>query len=317
MTSLAAARWPGLPPLVRVVEVGPRDGFQNLDRFVPTADKIHIVNALLGLGFDRVEITSFVHPKAVPQMTDAEAVAAAARRDGAGVMSLVPNPVGAQRALALQPDMLNFVLSASETHNRANVNAPVATSMNDFRATADLAAAAGVPIRLTIATAFGCPYEGPVAPERVASLAEAGAEHGAAEICLGDTTGMANPRQVFDLFTKGMTAVGGATLAVHLHNTRGAGAANLMAAIQAGVTVFDASFGGLGGCPFAPGATGNVCTEDMVNMLHEMGIATGVTLERLIQVVLEAEARLGVDLPGQVIRAGPTQTRAASPLEVC
>lgn len=306
-----------LPSVVRVVDVGPRDGFQNLDRFVPTADKIHIVNALLVLGFDRVEITSFVHPKAVPQMADAEAVAAAARRDGAGLMSLVPNPVGARRALALQPDMLNFVLSASETHNRANVNAPVAKSMNDFRATADLAAAVGVPIRLTIATAFGCPYEGWVDPQRVASLAVAGAEHGAAEICLGDTTGMANPRQVYELFTNELSAVRGATLAVHLHNTRGAGAANLVAAIQAGVTVFDASFGGLGGCPFAPGASGNVCTEDMVNMLHEMGIATGVALEPLIAVVLDAERRLGLDLPGQVIRAGTTQTLATAPIDLC
>ncbi len=317
MTAIAAASSAVLPSRVRVVDVGPRDGFQNLDRFVPTHHKIHIVNALLGLGFDRVEITSFVHPKAVPQMADAEAVAAAVRRDGAAVMTLVPNPVGARRALALQPDMLDFVLSASETHNRANVNAPIAKSMNDFRATADLAAAAGVPIRLTIATAFGCPYEGPVAPDRVAGLAVAGAEHGAAEICLGDTTGMANPRQVYELFTREMRAVRGATLAVHLHNTRGAGAANLVAAIQAGVTAFDASFGGLGGCPFAPGASGNVCTEDMVNMLHDMGIGTGVDLEQLIEVVLDAERRLGVDLPGQVIRAGPTQRTAVIPVELC
>jgi hydroxymethylglutaryl-CoA lyase len=303
--------WGTLPGRLAVVEVGPRDGFQNLDRIVPTADKIHIVNALLGLGFDRVEITSFVHPRAVPQMADADEVAASARRDGARIMVLVPNAVGTRRALAHRPDMVNFVLSASESHNRANLNASVARSLDDFRASAELAAADGVPVRMTIATSFGCPYEGWVDPDRVIDLARAAHGAGAAEVCLGDTTGMANPRQVYELFTVLRAAVPDAVPAVHLHNTRGAGAANLLAAIQAGVGVFDAAFGGLGGCPYAPGATGNVCTEDMIEMVHEMGIETGVNLHSLIELARAAEVRLGVHLPGQVIRAGPTVAERA------
>jgi hydroxymethylglutaryl-CoA lyase len=202
------------------------------------------------------------------------------------------------------------VLSASESHNQANLNASVAKSLEDFRASSVLATEAGVPVRITIATSFGCPYEGWVDPARVIDLVRAAEDAGAAEICLGDTTGMANPRQVFDLFTAVWGVVGSAQLAVHLHNTRGAGAANLLAALQAGVTVFDAAFGGLGGCPYAPGATGNVCTEDMVQMVHEMGIQTGVDLPGLIEVALMAEGLLGVELPGQVMRAGPTSSVA-------
>lgn len=302
--------WASLPERVRVVEVGPRDGFQNLARIVPTADKVRITNELLVLGFDRVEVTSFVHPVAVPQMADADDVARLARRDGARIMVLVPNARGTLRALAHAPDMVNFVLSASESHNQANLNASVAKSLEDFRASSVLATEAGVPVRITIATSFGCPYEGWVDPARVIDLVRAAEDAGAAEICLGDTTGMANPRQVFDLFTAVWGVVGSAQLAVHLHNTRGAGAANLLAALQAGVTVFDAAFGGLGGCPYAPGATGNVCTEDMVQMVHEMGIQTGVDLPGLIEVALMAEGLLGVELPGQVMRAGPTSSVA-------
>jgi hydroxymethylglutaryl-CoA lyase len=273
---------------------------------------VSITNELLGLGFDRVEITSFVHPAAVPQMADADEVARGARRDGARIMVLVPNARGTLRALAHGPDMVNFVLSASETHNQANLNAPVAKSLRDFEASSTLAREAGVPVRMTIATSFGCPYEGWVDPARVLELAVAAEDAGASEICLGDTTGMANPRQVFDLFTALAGAVRSAQLAVHLHNTRGAGAANLLAAFQAGVAVFDAAFGGLGGCPFAPGATGNVCTEDMVHMVEEMGIETGVDLPGLIAVALRAEALLGVELPGQVMRAGLTATTVGS-----
>lgn len=303
--------WATLRDRVRVVEVGPRDGFQNLTRTVPTEDKIRITNDLLGLGFDRVEITSFVHPGAIPQMADADEVARAARRDGARIMVLVPNARGTLRALAHGPDMINFVLSASETHNQANLNASVAKSLQDFEASSTLSREAGVPVRMTIATSFGCPYEGWVDPDRVIALVRAAEDAGASEICLGDTTGMANPRQVFDLFTSVRTVVNSAQLAVHLHNTRGAGAANLLAALQAGVGVFDAAFGGLGGCPYAPGATGNVCTEDMVQMVEEMGIATGVDLPGLIRVALMAEALLGVELPGQVMRAGLTSSTVA------
>jgi hydroxymethylglutaryl-CoA lyase len=302
---------PGMPARVRFVEVGPRDGFQNLDDFVPTADKIALVNRLVGLGFERVEVTSFVHPRAVPQLRDAEEVLAAARRDGARLMVLVPNRRGAERALVGRPDMLNFVLSASESHNRANLNRTVAESLSDLDDTLRLAAEAGLPLRLTIATSFGCPYEGEVHPDAVLALARRGAAAGAAEVCLGDTTGMADPRQVFALFTRLGQELPGVTPAVHLHNTRGSGAANLLAALAAGVDVVDGSVGGLGGCPYAPGATGNVCSEDMVHLLEAMGIATGVHLTDLVAVAVDLERQLGTRLSGQVMRAGPSWQLAA------
>jgi hydroxymethylglutaryl-CoA lyase len=295
-----------LPAAVRFVEVGPRDGFQNLDEFVPTADKIAIVNRLVGLGFDRVEVTSFVHPRAVPQMRDAEAVLEAARHGQARLMVLVPNRRGAERALSGAPDMLNFVVSASESHNRANLNRGVAESLVDLAETLALARPEGLPLRLTIATSFGCPYEGYVDPAAVLAIARRGAELGADEICLGDTTGMAEPRQVAALFGQLAEAAPGVTPAVHLHNTRGSGAANLLAALMAGVTVIDGSVGGLGGCPYAPGATGNVCSEDMVHLLEAMGVGTGVRLPELVDTALEVERRLGLQLPGQIIRAGPS-----------
>lgn len=304
--------WMGaLPERVRFVEVGPRDGFQNLDAFVPTADKIQLVNRLVTLGFDRVEVTSFVHPNAVPQMRDAEAVLGAARHGLAALMVLVPNRRGAERALAGQPDMLNFVLSASEAHNRANLNRTVAQSLADLADTLDLALAADVPLRLTIATSFGCPYEGHVDPDAVLALARQAAGLGVVEVCLGDTTGMADPRQVYRLFTDLAAALPDVTPAVHLHNTRGSGAANLLAALAAGVNVVDGSVGGLGGCPYAPGATGNVCSEDMVHLLEAMGVTTGVRLPELVDLALDIERRLGLDLPGQVMRAGLSWQLAA------
>lgn len=293
-----------LPARVEMVEVGPRDGFQNLDLLVPTPYKIEITNRLLGLGFARVEVTSFVHPDAVPQMHDAAEVLAGARRDGALRMVLVPNARGTERALTGEPDMLNFVLSASETHNLANVRRSVRASLADLASTTALAHQAAVPIRVTIATSFGCPYEGYVAPEAVLDIARAATDLGATEICLGDTTGMADPLRLHRLFVDLQVALPNITAAVHLHNTRGAGAANLLAALQAGVTVVDAAVGGLGGCPYAPGASGNVTTEDVVHLLAAMGVETGVRLAELVAVALDLERALGVTLPGQVMRAG-------------
>jgi len=293
-----------LPHRVRVYEVGPRDGLQNIAHPVPTDVKVALIDRLSGLGLDRIEAVSFVHPRVVPQMADAEAVMARVVRGRTPLVGLVPNARGVERALACGLDALNFVLSASESQNRANLNQSIAESEQAFRESISMASAEGLAMRLTISTAFGCPYEGYVPPERVLALARRGAEQGAAEICLGDTTGMANPGQVDRMFRMLAAELPGAVLAVHLHNTRGAGAANLLAALLAGVSRFDASLGGLGGCPFAPGATGNVCTEDMVHMLHGMGIQTGVALGGLIEAAREIEPLLGVRLPGQVIRAG-------------
>ncbi len=300
-------RWDALlPDRARVVEVGPRDGLQNLDAMVPTETKVALINQLVGLGFERIEAVAFVHPRAVPQMRDAEAVMHAVRRHPVQFMALVPNRRGVLRALACEVDMLNFVTSASESFNQANLNQSIAASLAALAESIEPARAAGVPMRLTISTAFGCPYEGEVDAARVIDIAGRGVALGCGEICLGDTTGMANPRQVYHLFRAVRQVLpGDVELAVHLHNTRGTGAANLMAALQAGVTIFDASIGGLGGCPYAPGATGNVATEDMVAMLHEMGVTTGVDLARLIQVAQGTERLLGVHLPGQMIRAAP------------
>ncbi len=293
-----------LPSRVRVVEVGPRDGLQNLPGFVPTEVKIALINRLVGLGLDRIEAVAFVHPRSVPQMRDAHEIMRAVRRGPTRFMGLVPNRRGTERALAAGLDMLNFVVSATESFNQANLNQSIGASLAALADSMPLALGAGVPMRLTISTSFGCPYEGHVDPARVIEIARRGADLGCGEICLGDTTGMANPRQVYHLFRDLAAALPGVAVAVHLHNTRGAGAANLVAALQAGVTIFDASIGGLGGCPYAPGATGNVSTEDMVHMLHEMGVDTGVDLDRLIDTARALEGALGIPLTGQVIRAG-------------
>jgi hydroxymethylglutaryl-CoA lyase len=294
-----------LPARVRVVEVGPRDGLQNLSAPVPTAAKIALIDGLSTLGFDRIEAAAFVSPRAVPQMADAAAVMAGIRRrPGARYVALVPNRRGTALALDSGVDMLNFVCSATESFNQANLNQSIGASLTALAESMPLALAAAVPMRLTLSTSFGCPYEGYVDPARVLDIARRAADLGCAEICLGDTTGMANPRQVFRLFERLMTALPQVTPAVHLHNTRGSGAANLVAALQAGVTVFDSSLGGLGGCPYAPGATGNVSTEDMVHMLHEMDVETGVDLHGLILLARDFEQTLGQTLPGQVMRAG-------------
>lgn len=294
-----------LPRRVRMVEVGPRDGLQNLSRPVATEVKVRLVDGLGALGFDRVEAAAFVSPRAVPQMADAAAVMAAVqRRPGLHLMALVPNRLGTAKALDAGADMLDFVCSASESFNQANLNQPIAASLASLAASLPLALAAGIPVRLTLSTSFGCPYEGYVDPSRVLDIAAQAADLGCQEICLGDTTGMANPRQVFELFGRLRDRLPQVTPAVHLHNTRGSGAANLLAALQAGVEVVDSSLGGLGGCPYAPGATGNVASEDMIHMLHEMDVETGVDLHGLIALARQAEGWLGQPLPGQVMRAG-------------
>ncbi|MEO8085024.1 MAG: hydroxymethylglutaryl-CoA lyase, partial [Ardenticatenales bacterium] len=263
-----------LPAAVEMFEVGPRDGLQNIANIVPADVKIDLINRLCTLGFSRIEAVSFVHPHAVPQMADAESVMAGIHKGATRIVGLVPNVKGVERALACGGlDELNFVLSATESQNQRNLRQSIAESLDALGESVALARSAGLPMRATISTAFGCPFEGYVPPERVLAIAERCAELGASEICLGDTTGMAVPTQVYRLFRALALRIGprAIPLAVHLHNTRGSGAANVMAALQAGVAIADASIGGLGGCPFAPGATGNVCTEDTVHMLHGVG----------------------------------------------
>ncbi len=293
-----------LPERVEIVEVGPRDGFQNLPKFIETPDKIRIVRELMAVGIPRIEVTSFVHPKAVPQMRDAEEVLGGVREFLDRCLVLVPNVRGAERAIAAGATMLDLVVSASESHNRSNVRMTVEESLEQIALIARLAHQSGVQIRASLSTAFGCPYEGIVPEERVLYIAHRLVDLGCAELNLCDTTGMANPLQVARLARRMREDFPQTNIAMHFHNTRGAGTANILAALLSGITTFETSLGGLGGCPFAPGASGNVCTEDVVHMLHEMGIATGIDLATLIQVVREEEQRLDLPLVGQVIRAG-------------
>lgn len=296
------------PRSARIREVGPRDGFQNEPEIIATADKVRLIELLLASGVKRLEVTSFVRPDVIPQLADAEEVLAAVERpEGVAFSVLVPNERGLERALARRDrfDEVNLFLSASETHNRKNVNRSVAESLAGLERTIASARHAGLRCEGVISTSFGCPYDGKVAPERVFELAERLAAAGCAEIAFGDTTGMANPRQVSEFFAAARERLAGVELTAHFHNTRGQGLANVHAALGEGVESFESSFGELGGCPVPPGATGNISTEDLVSMLHEMGVETGISLERLIDASRTAQDVLGRPLGAHVLRAGP------------
>jgi hydroxymethylglutaryl-CoA lyase len=303
------AELPTPRPRVAVTEVGTRDGFQSEAVFIPTADKAGVIDALIGAGVTHVEATSFVSPRAVPQLADAhEVLARVARRADAHLSALVPNPRGAERALGAGVDEMVAFVSASETHNRANLNAPIADSLANVAEVAAIARGR-VPLRGAIACAFGCPFEGEVPVDAALRVADAYAALGIDRLTLGDTTGMATPPTVARL----VQAIAGRfpqmRVALHFHNTRGIGLANVMVGLDLGIREFESSIGGLGGCPFAPGATGNVCTEDLVYLLEESGFDTGVDLEALIAVAQRVEAIIGRTLPGQVMKAGPRLRR--------
>ncbi|MGZ6951821.1 MAG: hydroxymethylglutaryl-CoA lyase [Acidimicrobiia bacterium] len=294
------------PTAVEIGEVGPRDGLQN-EATVPVADRIRLIDALSSTGLRRIEAVSFVSPAAIPPMAGAaEVMAGITRRPGVVYRALVPNVKGAELALAAGVDEIEIVVSASETHNRKNVKRSVAESVAAAAELTELAHAAGTPVEGIVSTAFGCPYEGDVPEDRVATVAAELRDGGADRVSFGDTTGMATPRRVHSLLDalaeQGIVAT---DVALHFHNTRGTGLANVLAALERGVTRFDASIGGLGGCPYAPGATGNIVTEDLVHMLDDMDIETGVDLEALIDCAHLAQDIVGRELPGQVMRAGP------------
>jgi hydroxymethylglutaryl-CoA lyase len=294
-------------------EVGTRDGIQSLGVFVPTEHKIEMANRLATTGLTRIEVTSFVSPKAVPQMADAEQVMAGVKRvSGVSWEPLVPNVRGTERALATNPDRILVVLSASDTFNLKNIRMTIDDSLKSIGEIIPLARAASVPVIAAISTSFGCPYSGDVPEERlfrvIASLLDLGAD----EISIADTTGMANPLQVERTVSRVLDRWPDAAFGLHFHNTRGMGLANVVAGLQAGVTTYDASIGGIGGCPFAPKATGNVSTEDVVHMLHEMGVETGIDLDALIGCATRMGEILGSELPGQVMKAGPRSVRHAA-----
>lgn len=295
-----------LPKQVTIVEVGPRDGLQNESEFVPTAQKINLINQLAETWLSRIEVTSFVHPKWVPQLSDAtEVVSAIKRKNGISYSAPVPNVKGLERALESGIDEIAVFVSASETHNKRNVNMSVSESLKALRQVVRMALDNGIRVRGYIVTAFGCPYEGCVPLKRVEEITQEYLSMGVSEIALGDTTGMANPLQVSWTIRQLKDNLNNIDLALHFHNTRGAGLANVLAALLEGITIFDGSIGGLGGCPYAPGATGNIPTEDMVHMLENMGVSTGIDLPKLISCAKTAQEYLGRELPGQVMKAEP------------
>lgn len=294
-----------LPQHVYVREVGPRDGLQNEDLVLETDAKIRLIDALSRTGLREIEAASFVHPRSVPQMADADAVfAGIRRRPGVLYSAIAPNVVGTRRALAAGADAVQLFLSASESHNHSNVNMSIAASLEQAADMALLVHDAGKTFDAVLSVVFGCPFEGDVPVERVLEIVERLLAMGAREITFGDTTGMAHPRLVREVLLAFRARFPHTPLRFHPHSARGAGLANVLAALEVGVDRLDASVGGIGGCPFAPGAPGNICTEDLVHMLHEMGIETGIDIPRMIEAARLTETLLGHQLPGQTMKAG-------------
>jgi hydroxymethylglutaryl-CoA lyase len=300
---------------VRIREVGPRDGFQNEPEVIATDDKVRLVNLLARTGVPRLEVTSFVRADVIPQLADGPEVLA--RMDvpqAVDVTVLIPNERGFDNALAHRARFgeINCFMSASESHNRANVNRSIEESLTGLERVIGRAIAEGLRAEAVISVSFGCPYEGEVPLHRVLAIAQRLIEAGAAEIGFGDTTGMANPRQVREFFATAREALPGAELTAHFHNTRGQGLANVLAALEVGVDSFESSFGELGGCPVPAGATGNIATEDLVSMLHEMGVATGIDLEALLDAARAVRDVLGRPLGSHTLVAGAVDWQEGS-----
>jgi hydroxymethylglutaryl-CoA lyase len=301
-----------MPRSVRIREVGPRDGFQNEPEVIATNDKIRLIELLGSTGLRRIELTSFVRADVIPQLADAEQVLERVRLpERVSVSVLIPNERGLERALVHRGRFheINGFLSASETHNSKNVGRTIEESLAGLERTFARARAEDLRCEGVISVSFGCPYEGHVPRERVFEVAARLAGAGASEIGFGDTTGMANPLQVREFFAAAFEALPGVELTAHFHNTRGQGLANVLAALEAGVDSFESSFGELGGCPVPAGATGNIATEDLVSMVHEMGIETGIDLGALIDASRAVQEVLGRPLGSHVLSAGPVEWR--------
>ena len=297
-----------LPASVDIREVGPRDGFQNEPETIATADKLKLIGLLLDSGLKRIEVTSFVRADVIPQLSDAEEVLSALEpREGVSYSALVPNIRGLERAMGFVGtlDEASFVCSATESHNRSNLNRSIEESLVELEEAIPRASEAGLRCVAVISVSFGCPYEGRVDPEDVFGIVARLIDAGCREIGFGDTTGMANPLQVSGFFAEALRRFGDTQLTAHFHNTRGQGLANALAAMEQGVGSFESSFGELGGCPVPPGATGNVATEDLVGMFEEMGVKTGIDLDRLVEAASAAQEILGRPLGSHVLSAGP------------
>ncbi len=293
-----------LPAEVTIYEVGPRDGLQNEARQVPTADKLKFIDALVGAGIRDIEITSFVSPKWIPQLADAAEVARGVQRPpGVKMSALVPNRRGLDTALASGMKVVAVFLSASETHNKKNVNKTIADTLAAFDEVVPVALAAKVAVRAYVSTVFGCPYEGDVDPHRVVDLMGKLRDMGVYQVSLGDTIGVANPKQTEEVLAKVLAAHPADAIAMHFHDTQGTALANCLVGLQMGITTIDAAAGGLGGCPYAPGASGNLATEDVVAMLHSMGVKTGIDLDKLTEASRTAATFVGHELPSKYLKA--------------
>jgi len=293
------------PQQVRIVEVGPRDGFQNIKTLIPTATKLSVIEGMIAAGVQVMEVTSFVHPKAIPQMADATEVAKCIAQKYQGgsfnELALVPNLTGAKKAYECGIREVSYVISASEQHNLANINRTREQSLAELRSI--ITEVPGLAVRLDLATAFGCPLGGKVDERMVTSLIESALNSGVKSVILCDTIGIGNPKQVFELVKTVQSMFSGVPFGLHLHDTRGMGLANTLAGLEAGITTFETSIGGLGGCPFAPGAAGNTATEDLVNMFHAMGIATGINLDQYLAVVQMVRDQIQSVLTGHMAYA--------------
>jgi hydroxymethylglutaryl-CoA lyase len=297
--------WTALPGTVEINEVGPRDGFQAEDEFIPTKRKVEIIDALSRTGVAAIQATSVVHPKAVPQLADAEEVMARIEREpGVRYTVLVPNLRGAERAVPMNADGWELMLSVTDSHSRSNANRSTDEALKGMEPVVALARENGVEVTGSMATALGCPFEGRVPLERVLYVAEAYRAMGVHHLGVADTVGVADPRLVFETMSGLKERLPGIRLGLHLHNTRGMALANVLAALQAGITELDSAVGGLGGCPFAPGATGNVSTEDLVHMLDLMSVRSGVDLDAMLAVAREVKEVVGHPLESAVARAG-------------
>lgn len=293
-----------LPAEVTIYEVGPRDGLQNEARNVPTADKIRFIDALVASGIRAIEITSFVSPKWIPQLADSSEVARGVHRvPGVRMSALVPNRRGLDTALAAGMQEIAVFMSASETHNKKNVNKTIAETLVAFEDVVPAALAANVQVRAYVSTVFGCPYEGEVDPERAVELVGKLRDLGVYQVSLGDTIGVANPLQTEDVLGRVLAKHPASSIAVHFHDTQGTALANCLVAMQMGITTIDSAAGGLGGCPYAPGASGNLATEDVVAMLHSMGVKTGIDLDKLTEASRTASTFVGHDLPSKYLKA--------------
>ena len=303
-----------LPSAVTLREVAPRDGFQSLKKILPTNQKLQIIDALVNAGIKHIEATSFASPEAIPQLRDAAELMSRVPRQNATYAAMVPNLKGAQNAIAAKADRLVVVISATESHNQRNVRRSIAESLADLEAIFAVSRENNIPVIGAIAVAFGCPYQGDVPRDAVFMLIESFLSKGAISVILADTTGMATPTRVKQLVGRFRDLFAGTNLVLHFHNNRGTAMANLLSALMAGATQFDTALGGIGGCPYVPRAAGNLPTEDVVFMLEDMGIRTGIDLEAVIKASHLLEKTLGYALPGQVMKSGPRDPELAARL---